>query len=108
MTRLRSYIDQLLAVVLEQCPGLLEGMPRRQQGQGQSIDLLCGCSLSEVSSLSIQFYSLLQSAPLLQMLQELREKERNNFNLQGYANLLLQRIMEQQPSILEAVAILQS
>ncbi|XP_062521749.1 ELKS/Rab6-interacting/CAST family member 1-like isoform X2 [Corticium candelabrum] len=89
MTRLRSYIDQLLAVVLEQCPGLLEGMPRRQQGQGQSIDLLCGCSLSE-------------------MLQELREKERNNFNLQGYANLLLQRIMEQQPSILEAVAILQS
>lgn len=89
MTRLRSYIDQLLAVVLEQSPGLLEGMPRRQQGKGQPLEMLCSCSVTE-------------------LLQELRSKERDNFNLQGYANLLLQRIMEQQPSILEAVALMQS
>ena len=52
MTRLRSYIDQLLAVVLEQSPGLLEGMPRRQQGKGQALDMLRSCSVTEVPFLS--------------------------------------------------------
>lgn len=52
MTRLRSYIDQLLAVVLEQSPGLLEGMPRRQQGKGKSFDLLRGSSIAEVPYLA--------------------------------------------------------
>ena len=49
-TSYKSYIDQLLAVVLETSPTLLEGMPRLQQSNGLRMDLLRVASRGEVSS----------------------------------------------------------
>lgn len=47
-SRLKAYIDQLLAVVLERSPSLLEGMPRIQQSGGMRLELLTMASLPEV------------------------------------------------------------
>ena len=47
--KLKSYIDQLLAVVLENNPSLLEGMPRIQQNTGMKMELFRMASLQEVS-----------------------------------------------------------
>lgn len=47
--RLKSYIDQLLAVALESNPSMLEGMPRIQQNSGLKIELFNVASLTEVS-----------------------------------------------------------
>lgn len=46
--KLKSYIDQLLAVVLESNPNLLEGMPRIQQNIGMKIELFRMASMQEV------------------------------------------------------------
>ena len=46
--KLKSYIDQLLAVVLESNPHLLEGMPRIQQSTGMKLELFRMASLQEV------------------------------------------------------------
>ena len=46
--RLKRYIDQLLAVLLEQKPSLLEGLPRIQQERGLDLDLFTVASLTEV------------------------------------------------------------
>ena len=47
--RLKAYIDQLLAVVLESSPCLLEGLPRIQQNSGLKMELFSLASLTEVS-----------------------------------------------------------
>ena len=47
--RYKAYIDQLLAIVLEKCPNLLEGMPRLQQSNGLRVELLKMASKGEVS-----------------------------------------------------------
>ena len=47
-SQLRGYIDQLLALVLDRDPSLLEGLPRIQQNNGMSPDLLRVASLPEV------------------------------------------------------------
>ena len=47
--KLKAYIDQLLAVVLESNPILLEGMPRIQQNVGMKLELFKMASLQEVS-----------------------------------------------------------
>ena len=44
----KAYIDQLLVVVLETNPALLEGMPRLQQGRGLRMDLIRMASRGEV------------------------------------------------------------
>lgn len=49
IVKLKSYIDQLLAVALESNPCLLEGMPRIQQNSGLKIELFSVASLTEVS-----------------------------------------------------------
>lgn len=46
--RLREYIDQLLAKVLERNPGILEGMPRSQLTRGLQPDMLRGANIPEV------------------------------------------------------------
>lgn len=46
--KLKSYIDQLLAVVLESNPNLLEAMPRIQQSVGMKLELFQMASLQEV------------------------------------------------------------
>ena len=46
--RYKTYIDQLLAVVLETNSALLEGMPRLQQSTGLRLDLLRVASRGEV------------------------------------------------------------
>ena len=46
--RLKGYIDQLLAAVLDRDPNLLEGLPRLQQNTGMRPDLLRVASLPEV------------------------------------------------------------
>lgn len=46
--RLRDYIDQLLAKVLERNPGILEGMPRSQLTRGLQLDMLRGAAIPEV------------------------------------------------------------
>ena len=46
--RLKAYIDQLLAVVLESSPCLLEGLPRIQQNSGLKMELFSLASLTEV------------------------------------------------------------
>lgn len=51
-SRLKAYIDQLLAVVLEKIPSLLEGMPRIQQGGGMRLELLTMATLPEVGHLT--------------------------------------------------------
>ena len=51
-SRLKAYIDQLLAVVLEKTPSLLEGMPRIQQGGGMRLELLTMATLPEVGHLT--------------------------------------------------------
>jgi hypothetical protein len=48
IVRLKSYIDQLLAVALESNPSLLEGMPRIQQNSGLKIELFRVASIPEV------------------------------------------------------------
>ena len=47
--KLKAYIDQLLAVVLESNPNLLEGMPRIQQNVGMKLELFKMASLQEAS-----------------------------------------------------------
>ena len=46
--KLKTYIDQLLALVLERNAGILEGMPRIQQGCGIRMELMAMASLPEV------------------------------------------------------------
>lgn len=46
--KLKAYIDQILAVVLESDPNLLEGMPRIQQSTGMKLELFRMASLQEV------------------------------------------------------------
>ena len=46
--RLKAHIDQLFAVLLEQDPSLMEGLPRIQQGSGLDMDLLSVASMTEV------------------------------------------------------------
>lgn len=88
-SRLKAYIDQLLAVVLERSPSLLEGMPRIQQSGGMRLELLTMASLPE-------------------LLEELQEKEQGIEGLQSYASLLVQRIVEQSPELLESIVQLQA
>ena len=51
--KLKAYIDQILAVVLESDPNLLEGMPRIQQSTGMKLELFRMASLQEVYIYSI-------------------------------------------------------
>lgn len=46
--KVKKYIDQLLAIVLDNDPNMLEGMPRLQQSPSMSPDLLGVASLPEV------------------------------------------------------------
>ena len=46
--KLKAYIDQLLAIALENNPYLLEGMPRIQQDTGLKLELFGVASLTEV------------------------------------------------------------
>ena len=48
--KVKNYIDQLIAIVLDNDPSMLEGMPRIQQNSGMSPDLLGIASLPEVCS----------------------------------------------------------
>lgn len=56
--RLRGYIDQLLALVLDRNPSLLEGLPRIQQNMGMSPDLLRLASLPEVEYTGLNFKNI--------------------------------------------------
>lgn len=79
--RMKAYIDELLALVLERNSALLEGLPRIQL-RGTRPELLTAASLPE-------------------LLEELRESEANDRCLQEYADLLLKRIKESEPDILD-------
>ena len=47
-SKFKTYIDHLLAVVLERGPALLEGMPRLQQSSGLHMELLRMASKGQV------------------------------------------------------------
>uniref|UniRef100_A0A914V8H4 Uncharacterized protein n=1 Tax=Plectus sambesii TaxID=2011161 RepID=A0A914V8H4_9BILA len=78
--KLRLFIDQLVASILELDPDLLTGLPRTQQSQGIEIKYL--------DKLSHE-----------QLLLELQQRENDSLQLQHYANQLLQRLFHVQPGM---------
>jgi hypothetical protein len=72
--RYKTYIDQLLAVVLETNSAFLEGMPRLQQSTGLRLDLLRVASRGE-------------------LFEDIQERERNMASLELYATQLSERIL---------------
>ena len=72
----------------------------RDQVMQHTCNILLLCTVAETHSLSPPPLSYTHT---IQLLEELHEKEQNCQSLQNYAGLLLQRITEQSPDLLQSI-----
>ena len=89
--QLRLYLDQILALVLEYKPTLLEGMPRIQVTP-YNLDSSCEDITEQWEGLSKD-----------QLLNQLDTYEKDNLSLQQYICQLLEKVVVQLPCLVEKI-----
>ena len=89
--QLRLYLDQILALVLECKPSLLEGMPRIQVTP-YNLDIR-GAGITEYWD----------DQAREELMKQLEAYERDNLALQQYISQLLERVVVQVPNLVEKI-----
>eukprot|EP00800_Vazella_pourtalesii_P021181 TRINITY_DN7748_c0_g2_i3.p1 TRINITY_DN7748_c0_g2~~TRINITY_DN7748_c0_g2_i3.p1 ORF type:complete len:629 (+),score=220.36 TRINITY_DN7748_c0_g2_i3:299-2185(+) len=87
--QLRLYLDQVLALVLEYKPSLLEGMPRIQ------------VTPYNLDSSGPRIPDQWDALSLDKLLDQLETYEKDNLSLQQYISQLLERVVEQMPYLVD-------